>query len=154
MADVFVGTGNSPYDDDDDAILSRSWSIGSSNEGPTFDATFEPSFMKIRPQLMLRTEEEESDDELLLLDHEGGGSELLTGSGSSTGTMPSIPNGTELQPAGRPFHCHGKRAPNSNHTARNQLIVISILCVLFMTGEIVGEDLPYYRPLSWFTNEM
>lgn len=38
----------------------------------------------------------------------------------------------------QPFHCHVPR-PGVNKTARNQLTVVTVLCFLFMIGEIIGE---------------
>ena len=52
-------------------------------------------------------------------------------------------------------HCHGEELPADN-VARNQLIAVSILCFLFMIGEITGayydhvtmnSITPVYRPL-------
>jgi hypothetical protein len=36
------------------------------------------------------------------------------------------------------WHCHGKRSNITDKTARNQLIVVCTLCILFMIGETVG----------------
>lgn len=36
-------------------------------------------------------------------------------------------------------HCHQKGAPEIDKRARRKLITASILCVIFMIGEIVGK---------------
>lgn len=36
------------------------------------------------------------------------------------------------------WHCHGKHSNITDKTARNQLIVVCTLCILFMIGETVG----------------
>ena len=37
-----------------------------------------------------------------------------------------------------PHHCHGRRRPHSTR-ARNQLIVVSLMCIVFMAIEIAGK---------------
>ena len=45
------------------------------------------------------------------------------------------------------LHCHQPRHTASN-MARNQLLIVSILCFLFMVAEIVGKVQPRSLPLS------
>jgi len=47
---------------------------------------------------------------------------------------------THVEPSSSamPVHCHGPVAP-ADPVARNQLIIISVLCFIFMVAEVVGE---------------
>lgn len=47
-------------------------------------------------------------------------------------------NSTDSDKESLPGHCHGRGQPTVDRKARRRLIIASILCLFFMTGEVVG----------------
>ena len=100
------------------------------------DTSFEPTFMRSRPRLVLET-----DDINNVTSNNTGPNPPSIASATSNYSPSDFELGYRCHSVGSTLpshHCHTEIVRTTT-AARNQLIVVAILSLLFMTAEIIGK---------------